>query len=294
MSSSRESKIISYGRREVKVTSCGAWIEKKETKILETEPTLNYITPHFRAYAEVSIPELESYEGITVGWIQAVTDMKFVNTYPEGKSSWEIPQLNTKIICAVSDADGRQYPWYGVTTECKTFRGPTFSKSKAEVLMNDNFSPRVSWAIPVGKEQPDTLCKVERDQTFIAWLVYKIEPMKDIYILKSYEWRAQVNIEVDCNKPLKERSTLLEPIFQDDPMEVENRPIPISALAPPRANEAQNFVWRPRSGDIINLDWRPVSLYCLIPSNSDVKLYRYKERENQKRMLETSQMIQIP
>ena len=276
--------------REVKVVSYGAWIEKKETKIIETEPTLNYITPHFRAYAQLEIPELEKYECITVGWIQAVTDMKFVNTYPEGRSSWEIPQLNTKLICAVSDADGRQYPWYGVTTECRTFRGPTFSEQKAEVSMNDNFSPRVSWAIPVGKEQPDTLCKVERDQTFVAWLVYKFEPYEDIYILKSFEWRAQVNIEVDCNKPLRERSTLLEPLYQDDPVEVENRPIPTCALAPPRANEAQNFVWRPENGDTINLDWRPVSLYCLIPTKSD-KLLRYKERENHKRIYESNQMI---
>lgn len=252
-------------KREVKIVSCGAWIEKEESKIIETEPTLNYITPHFRAHAHVEIPALEEFECITVGWIQAVTDMKFVNTYPEGCSSWEIPQLNQNLICAVSDADGRQYPWYGVTTECRMYQGPTSSEQHVEVSMNDNFSPRVSWAIPVGKEQPDTLCKVERDQTFIAWLVYKIETLNEIHILKSFEWRAKVNIEVDCDKPLGKRSTLLEPKFQEDPVEVENRPIPICALAPPRANEAQNFVWRQRNGLTINLDWRPVSLVCIIP-----------------------------
>lgn len=242
------------------VRFCKAWIERKETEIFETEPTINFVTPHFRAVAHVIIPKLSTSEWITVGWIQAVTSMKFVNTYKEGSSSWEIPHLGDKTRSAISDADGRLYPWYGITTERKSFCGNE-KPGITEISMNDHFSPRISWTVPVGTVQHDSLKKVERDQTLVSWLVYNNGYTREPQVLKAFIWRAEVNIKTDCSYPLGERATLLEPKFQRQPIEKNNIRIPHCAMLPPRANEAQNFVWRAENGEVLSLDWRMYTLY---------------------------------
>lgn len=238
-------------RRIFKVVKCSASVDRAPTKIRENNSTLNYITPHFRAEAEVEVGPLKEGEIYTVGWVQAVTHMRFYNTYPCGQSSWEIPELNNGESAAVSDADGRQYPWYGVTSECKTVKGPNKLPQTVKVLMNDNFSPTVSWAIPVGKDQADTLQRVQRDQSFVAWLVVKNEINGEVQSLKAYRWRAVIDIAVDCSQCVGQRAKLLEPVVQDQPQELIELSIPKSALSSPRANEAQKFVWRTLDSELI-------------------------------------------
>lgn len=241
---------LARARSGFKVTHCSATVDQRETVIKENTSTLNYITPHFRAEAEVEAPRLKEGDIYTVGWVQAVTEMKFYNHYPSGVSSWEIQELNSGHSEAVSDADGRQYPWYGVTTERVTLKGP-HKQQTLRVYMNDNFSPTVSWAIPVGRDQPDTLQRVYRDQSFIAWLILKNEINGEISALQAYSWRAVVNIAVDCSQEVGERATLLEPLLQEPPRRLTGRYIPKSALACPRANEAQKFVWRTLESELI-------------------------------------------
>ena len=253
------------------VTKCLAAVDQTETKIKESGSTLNYITPHFRAEAEVEVGPLRDGEVYTIGWVQAVTDMKFYNTYPTGQSSWEIQELNNGETTAVSDADGRQYPWYGVTTECMRLRGPCDSQ-RLQILMNDNFSPTVSWAVPVGKEQPDTLQRVHRDQSFVAWLLVKDESNDDVLPLKAYRWRAVINIAVDCTRSLGERAKLLEPKIQSQPVELFDLRVPKSALQAPRANEAQKFVWRTLDSELIfEVSCVPSLVPSLHPTASEVR-----------------------
>ena len=237
-------------RDSFKVRHCSATVDQCETTIKENVSTLNYVTPHFRAEAEVEVPVLKDGEIYTVGWIQAVTDMKFYNHYPTGVSSWEIQELNTGVSKAVSDADGRQYPWYGVTTERVTLKGP-ISPQQVRVYMNDNFSPTVSWAIPVGREQPDTLQRVYRDQSFISCLILKNEINGEITPLQAFTWRAVVNIAIDCSQEIGHRATLLGPVLQEAPQKVSGACIPKTALTCPRANEAQKFVWRTLESEFI-------------------------------------------
>ena len=245
---------IEDGRQEVwkkfKVSKCSATVDQVVTSLKENNSTLNYVTPHFRAEAQVEVAALKEGEIYTVGWVQAVTSMTFHNTYPSGQSSWEIQELNSGESVAVSDADGRQYPWYGVTTECQTVHGPN-SERLVKVVMNDNFSPTVSWAVPVGKEQPDTLQSVYRDQSFVVWLVIKNEINGDIHPLRAYRWRAQIKIEVDCSRTLGERAKLVKPYYQEQPVELLDVTLPKSALSAPRANEAQKFVWRTVESELI-------------------------------------------
>lgn len=108
--------------------------------------------------------------------------------------------------------------------------------------MNDNFSPTVSWAVPVGREQPDTLQRVYRDQSFVTWLVLKNETTGEISTLQAYSWRAVVNIAVDCSQDIGERATLLEPLLLQAPQHISGDYIPKSALTYPRVNKAQKFV----------------------------------------------------
>ena len=237
-------------RRSFKVAHCSASVDQCRTVLKENSSTLNYVTPHFRAEADVEVPRLREGDIYTVGWVQAVTEMKFYNHYPSGVSSWEIQELNSVLSEAVSDADGRQYPWYGITTERATLKGPMRERS-IRVYMNDNFSPTVSWAIPVGRDQPDTLQKVYRDQSFVAWLILKNEINGEVTPLQGYSWRAVVNIAVDCSRKVGERAQLQEPLMQEPPLKLTALYIPKSALSSPRANEAQKFVWRTLESELI-------------------------------------------
>lgn len=237
-------------RSNFKLLQCSAAVDECGIDIKENVSTLNYVTPHFRAEAQVEAPRLKEGEIYTVGWVQAVTEMKFYNHYPAGVSSWEIQELNNGHSEAVSDADGRQYPWYGVTTERVTLKGPQ-NQQTIRVYMNDNFSPTVSWAIPVGREQADTLQRVYRDQSFVAWLILKNETNGEITTLQAYSWRAMVNISVDCSQEIGQRATLMEPLVQEPPQKVSGVYIPKSALTCPRANEAQKFVWRTLESELI-------------------------------------------
>lgn len=246
-----EKSLVSARWPKFFVSYSHAQVDKTETKLKENPSTLNYITPHFRAEAEIDIGPLRDGEEYTVGWVQAVTSMKFFNTYPSGQSSWEIQELNERDTIAVSDADGRQYPWYGVTTECMKVRGPCDTRQRLHVLMNDNFSPTVSWAVPVGKDQPDTLKRIHRDQSFIAWLVAKNEANGDILPLRAYQWRAVINIAIDPTRTIGERAKLLEPKLQAQPLELFDIRVPQSALQSPRANEAQKFVWRTSERELV-------------------------------------------
>lgn len=44
----------------------------------------------------------------------------------------------------ISDADGKQYPWYGSKTEVQTIEGPTLQPTFVTIHMNDNFFPQVT------------------------------------------------------------------------------------------------------------------------------------------------------
>lgn len=273
---------LTRSREQFKVTKCSATVDQCETVIKENSSTLNYVTPHFRAEAEVEVPRLKEGEIYTVGWVQAVTEMKFYNHYPTGISSWEIQELNNGDSEAVSDADGRQYPWYGITTEKVTLKGPC-EEQTVRVYMNDNFSPTISWAIPVGREQPDTLQKVYRDQSFVAWLIIKNEINGEVIPLQAYSWRAVINIAVDCSQQVGQRATLLEPLLQEPPRKLNGLFIPMSALMSPRANEAQKFVWRTLDSEIIfevscTPTVSPSTSLSSLPASVSVSESRYPSR----------------
>jgi len=58
-------------------------------------------------------------------------------------SSWELPELVSRTCKMVSDADGKQYPWYGAKNEVLQLHGPTQQSTPVTVSMHDTCHPQV-------------------------------------------------------------------------------------------------------------------------------------------------------
>ncbi|XP_014661639.1 PREDICTED: protein FAM78B-like isoform X1 [Priapulus caudatus] len=235
----------------IKVSSVRAKIDRRPTIIDESSNVvLKYKTPHFRASATVRFPPIPADEVWTVGWVQACTKMTFANTYGEyGTSSWEIPQLKDNLYTAISDSDGRHYPWYGATTEIFTVQGPRSKWTVGHVAMNDNFYPCVTWDVPLSNRHVPKLTRIQRDQSFNTWLVAMSNVTGQIIVLKTIQWRMRLEIKVDPKKLLGQRSTLVSDPEQEQPTVLcANVHVPPCALRAPSANNAQMLLWKPTNG----------------------------------------------
>ncbi|CAG5109929.1 Oidioi.mRNA.OKI2018_I69.chr2.g4398.t1.cds [Oikopleura dioica] len=243
-------KIKPVQKSNIIITNFSAVLEDKPTEIKEeSKIVLRYKSPYFLADATVIFPPVMKNETWTVGWIQACSEMQFVNTYGElGCSSWEIPALIKNEIAFVSDSDGVSYPWYGSGSEIATIKGPCPSYSELNVKMNDNFHPSVTWDVPVSERENVHLTSIMRDQSFITWLAAVNESTGKIIVLKTVRWRFKLKIEVDPTKDLGERGKLV-PVKQEKPsIQSGGNIIPKTALIKPSANNSQVLVWRPKSG----------------------------------------------
>ncbi|ESO07866.1 hypothetical protein HELRODRAFT_75099 [Helobdella robusta] len=230
-------------------------IDKRLTIIDEkSNAVLKYRTPHFRALATVEIPPLPAGVNIQVGWIQVCTDMQFINTYGnEGLTSWEFPEIVSGKYKMVSDADGKQYPWYGSKNEVAHLQGPTQNPTTATIHMNDNFFPQVTWYIPsIGYTRDPSLSFVYRKQRFYTFLALKDVNTDTYQIIRTLTWSMELAIDVNPKNPLGKRAKLLGPFEQESPKVVPEHltpPLKSYALNPPNANSCQVLVWRPKYGD---------------------------------------------
>lgn len=151
----------------------------------------------------------------------------------------------------ISDADGKQYPWYGSKHEVVTLKGPC-SPQNVTVHMNDNFFPQVTWYIPIeAYDKTPRLTHIHRRQRFYTFLVVKELNTDQIHVLKTITWSMVLNIEVNPNNPLGKRTKLLAPYEQETPEVLQENHVPLEkyALRPPNANNSQSLIWRPLTGD---------------------------------------------
>ncbi|XP_014661641.1 PREDICTED: protein FAM78B-like isoform X2 [Priapulus caudatus] len=168
---------------------------------------------------------------------------------PHFSSSWEIPQLKDNLYTAISDSDGRHYPWYGATTEIFTVQGPRSKWTVGHVAMNDNFYPCVTWDVPLSNRHVPKLTRIQRDQSFNTWLVAMSNVTGQIIVLKTIQWRMRLEIKVDPKKLLGQRSTLVSDPEQEQPTVLcANVHVPPCALRAPSANNAQMLLWKPTNG----------------------------------------------
>lgn len=231
---------------QVSLTELDVYIERRETIIEEHPPFMRYITPHFVAKATGSISPLIYNSQFSIGWVQAVTAKREYNKYinPCGYTFWLIPPLR---YGPVSDSNGINYPWYGITNEYTTLKGPTDYESHFSVSMDDNFTTQVTWEAPVDlEEDKESLVQVYREQSFQTWLILKNDITNDIGVLLSYTWEAVIDIGINCSLPVGQRCTLLEPRLQSQPTSVllkDQLIIPEVVLHSPNANSVQTLVW---------------------------------------------------
>jgi hypothetical protein len=127
----------------------------------------------------------------------------------------------------------------------------------------------IPWDIPTSDEEIPRLTHIYRNQHFLVWLAAMDLESKDIYILRTVEWKKIIEIAVDPKRQRGRRSTLIsDPSPEQPKIYDENLPIPTCALYPPTgnliysfmfvrqiffvlnksANSAQVLVWRPTSG----------------------------------------------
>jgi len=237
---------------EIRVEKIRARVDDRPVEFDEKAPAVVvFKSPPFKAAARISLPALYDNESWTVGWIQACSSMKFRITYgTEGYSSWEFPQLKNQSM--ISDSDGRNMPWYGGNKEIATVVGPC-KGTMVEVRMADSFAPRVTWVPPFYpqplQERPDVesrLTRIHRDQSFYTWLAARNPTSGEMIVLATIKWRAFIDVAFDPKAPLGQRGTVIGnglPKYQPEILRT-NEPIPLCALSPPHANEAQVLVWR--------------------------------------------------
>ena len=166
------------------------------------------------------------------------------------RTSWEFPEILSGRFSMVSDADGKQYPWYGARQEVHTVEGPS-PKQQVTVDMNDNFFPQVTWCVPMEThDRKPRLTQIHRKQKFFTFLAMRDLSTKEVHILRAVTWSMELTIGANPEKPLGQRAWLVGPLEQPTPCILNaNVPIPEYALRPPNANRSQTLIWRPRRGE---------------------------------------------
>jgi hypothetical protein len=146
----------------------------------------------------------------------------------------------------ISDSDGKNYPWYGGGREVALIEGPKQEFQNYTVTMTDNFHPHVTWDIPTSTERVPRLTNIKRDQLFYTWLVAMDVLNGNLIVLKTVQWRMQLDIHVDPKQKMGNRARLISDPEPEQPHVLKkNVQIPYCAMYPTNANSCQTLIWRP-------------------------------------------------
>ena len=110
----------------------------------------------------------------------------------------------------------------------------------------------MTWYVPhPDYDKTPRLTHIHRKQKFYTFLVAKDVQHSQYHVLKTIEWRMELNVSVQPGAPLGKRATLCEPLEQTQPCVLQDNSIRLEpyALHPPNANNAQTLIWRPRDGE---------------------------------------------
>lgn len=230
------------------------------TKTKETTTLLKYESQHFRCKVQIGISRSFAEQNWSVGLIQACDRMYLENRYGNvGSSFWEFHPLKSGRHRMVNDSDGRQYPFYSLTSsKCEIRRG-LIEDSIVNLHYEDHFYPTVAWELPYcgGAKLTDVI----RKQDFWVWLVaikrspyldfftdkYNIEDDK-LYVLKTFRWRYNLHMTFDPYLPPGRRLKHIYDNQAEKPYLCENNKLlTMSAANPPHCNAAQSLIWYPNN-----------------------------------------------
>lgn len=206
-------------------------------------------------------------------------------------TSWEFPEIVTGKYKMISDADGKQYPWYGSRNEVCTLEGPTPFPTSATIHMNDNFFPQITWYIPNSTyPREPSLTHVYRKQRFLTFLALKDLTTNSYHIMKTVAWSMELGIQVNPQNELGQRAKLLGPTEQEKPRVLDDKytqslRIEKYALNPPNANNSQVLVWRPRFGE-------PSLVIAPIQTTMDMQMYLLATDDVTQKLLQLARRLQ--
>ncbi|KAM3171274.1 hypothetical protein ACTXT7_016947 [Hymenolepis weldensis] len=252
-----------FAPNDIKIASIRAYYDDKTTTMTtEMANLLKYESQHFRCKVQIELPESVADRHWSIGLVQACDRMYLENRYGEsGSSFWEFHPLKSGRHKMVNDSDGRQYPFYSLTSSKFELRRGAVPESLVALSYEDHFYPTVAWELPYSGAAK--LTDVIRKQDFWVWLIaikrasLKISSMDsfnakhdEVYILKTMRWRYNLHMTFDLNQPIGRRLQEVYDKQEEQPEILEtNKPIPLSALSPPHCNAAQSLIWYPNNNE---------------------------------------------
>lgn len=231
---------------------------KTSTRVTEKPYLVQYESQHFRCKAIIELEESIADCHWTIGLIQACDRMYLENRYGQyGSSFWEFHPLKTRQHKMVNDSDGRQYPFYSLTSsKCEVTRG-VVRDCVIKLQYADHFYPTVAWDLPYYSGV--RLTDVVRRQSFWVWLVAirraALHAENDIFnmgtdeihILSTMHWRYSLHMEFDPHEKIGQRLKRISDTQMELPrVNNTDKAIPLSAVHPPHCNAAQSLVWYPK------------------------------------------------
>ncbi|KAM7543310.1 hypothetical protein Aperf_G00000004013 [Anoplocephala perfoliata] len=245
----------------INILSIRAYYDNKTTtSTTEMANLLKYESQHFRCKVQIELPECVADRYWSIGLVQACDRMYLENRYGQsGSSFWEFHPLKSGRHKMVNDSDGRQYPFYSLTSSKFEVRRGIVPDSLISLNYEDHFYPTVAWELPYygGAKLTD----VVRKQDFWVWLVaikrassrgaaMDIFNAKndEIYILKTMRWRYNLHMAFDPSQAVGRRLQRIYDVQKEQPVIMENnKSLPLSALSPPHCNAAQSLIWYPNN-----------------------------------------------
>ncbi|PAA66417.1 hypothetical protein BOX15_Mlig026181g2 [Macrostomum lignano] len=227
-----------------------------QTKVSEKPFLVQYESQHFRCKTTLTLEESVANSHWTVGLVQACDGMYLENRYGKfGSSHWEFHPMSARRHKMVNDSDGRQYPFYSLTTsKCEIPRG-TVAESEVRLHYSDHFYPTVAWQLPFcgGVHLTDVI----RKQDFWVWLVALRRQRSnneqfhlgrdELFVLKTMRWRYTMHLQFDPHQRLGRRLKAVMDEQPELPIICEtDKSVPLSAMHPPHCNAAQSLIWYPR------------------------------------------------
>lgn len=249
-----------FGLGNIQVNSVRVYYdEKTSTKTNETSNLLQYESQHFRCKVKITITPGETDRNWSIGLVQACDRMYLENRYGDvGSSYWEFHPLKSGRHTMVNDSDGRQYPFYSLTSSKFELKKGLVHESVVSLHYEDHFYPTVAWELPYcgGTKLTDVI----RKQDFWVWLVVirrgkkkneelsLFDPRYDhVHVLRTMRWRYNLHMIFDPNKSIGQRLKKLYDVQEETPYVLDIcKPLPLSALSPPHCNAAQSLIWYPR------------------------------------------------
>lgn len=224
----------------------GLVVDALDVRFEAESPTLTEHSEglHVRAPGFVATAEVHCGAGLggawSVGFVQAVRALDLRLSYANGASArWVLP------FVPVSDSDGH-FPWYSAEARRMSCAG------RETLRLDDALETQVSWTAPVkheSREVDSKLTDYRREQSFRVWLIAIHQPSGRRLVLRAFDWRVGLHVQVTADAPLGARAKVIQRTTpHPNPLDAATASLPARVLVAPRANDLQELWWTDAGG----------------------------------------------